>query len=87
MKSTIISKSKPAPGFNVKSYNKQSVKSGNDFKRNSKVIKLSGIQDADQRSSNEYNKRVSTVKPKPMSMTYGGSKGNKGVTIYRKGKV
>jgi len=87
MKSTYMSKSNPNPGFDVKTYSKQTTKAGKDFKRHSKVIKLSGIQDADQRSSNEYNKRVSTVKPKPMGMTYGGSKGNKGVTIYRKGKA
>jgi len=86
MKSTIISKSNPGPGFDVKSYSKQTDKAANKFKRNSKVIKLSGIQDKDQRSSNEYNTRVSTVKPKPMSMTYGASKGNKGTTIYTKGK-
>jgi len=79
--------SKPSPGFSAKVYSKESTKRGNDFKRNSKVIKLSGIQGKDQRSSNEYNTRVSTVKLKPMGATYGGSKGNKGVTIYRKGKA
>ncbi len=87
MKSTYMSKSNPGPGFDTKSYSKQIGKATGKFKRNSKVIKLSGIQDKDQRSSNEYNTRVSTVKLKPMGMTYGGSKGNKGVTIYRKGKA
>jgi hypothetical protein len=87
MKSIYMSKSKPSPGFDVKSYNKQTTKAGKDFKRNSKVIKLSGIQGKDQRGSNEYTTRVSTVKLKPREMTYGGSKGNKGVTIYRKGKA
>ena len=79
--------SKPSPGFSAKAYSKESTKRGNDFKRNSKIIKLSGIQSKDQRGSNEYNTRVSTVKLKPREMTYGASKGNKGVTIYRKGRA
>jgi hypothetical protein len=87
MKSIAISKSKPVPGYDAKVYAKQSTKAGKKFQRNSKVIKLSGIQDSDQRSSNDYYTRVSTVKPKPMSMTYGGSKKGKGVTIIRKGRA
>jgi hypothetical protein len=88
MKSTIISKSNPGPGFDTKTYSKQANKAVNKFKRNSKVIKLSGIQDKDQRSSNEYTTRVLTGKRlKPMNATFGASKGNKGVTIYKKGKA
>ena len=85
MKSEYLSKT-PTPGFNVKTYSKQVGKATDKFKRNSKVIKLSGIQGKDQRSSNEYNTRVMKGKSKPMSMTYGASKDNKGITIYKKGK-
>jgi len=87
MKSVTISK-KPSPGFDVNAYHKATTKTGKDFQRKSKVIKLSGIQGKDQRGSNEYTTRVSTVKQKPMSMTYGGStKGGKGTTIYKKVKL
>jgi hypothetical protein len=85
MKSEYLSK-KPAPGFDVKAYAKTTTKSGKKFQRNSKVIKMPGIQGNDQRSSGEYTTRISTVKQKPMSMTYGGTRSGKGVTIYKKGK-
>jgi len=85
MKSEYLTK-KPTPGFDVKAYAKTTTKAGKDFQRKSKVIKLSGIQGKDQRSSNEYNKRVSTERLKPMSVTLGASKDNKGITIYKKGK-
>jgi len=85
MKSEYLPKS-PSPGFDTKTYAKKIGKATSNFKRHSKVIKLSGIQDKDQRSSNEYSTRVMTGKSKPMSMTYGGSKKGKGVTIYKKGK-
>jgi hypothetical protein len=85
MKSEYLPKS-PSPGFSVKSYAKATTKAGKKFQRNSKVIKLSGIQSKDQRSSGEYTTRVSTVKHKPMGMTYGGTKKGKGTTIYKKGK-
>ncbi len=85
MKSVTISKS-PSPGFNTKDYAKKVNKAVGNFKRHSKVIKLSGIQGKDQRGSNEYTKRVMTGTNKPMSMTYGASKNNKGTTIYKVGK-
>jgi hypothetical protein len=88
MKSEYMSKGKPSPGgFNANAYNKQSIKAGNKIKRNTKVIKLSGISSGDQRASGEYTARVSTKKLKPMSMTYGSNKGSKGTTIYRRGKI
>ena len=81
MKSEYMSK---PPGFDAKTYSKQTTKAVNNFKRNSKVIKLSGTQAKDQRSSNEWTTRVLTGKRlKPKSMTYGV----KNSTIYRKGKA
>lgn len=78
---------KQSPGFSTKMYKKQVEKATDKFKDNTKVVKLTGIQSKDQRSSNEYNTRVGVVKPKPRSVTYGASKGNKGTTVYKKGKV
>ena len=75
--------SKP-PGFDAKTYSKQTTKAVNKFKNNSKVVKLTGIQAKDQRSSNEYTTRVLTGnRLKPKSMTYGV----KNTTIYKKGKA
>jgi len=60
----------------------------NKFKDNSKVVKISAIQDKDQRSSNTYTTRVLTgANKKPMAITYGVSKGNAGATVYKKGKA
>ncbi len=68
-----------------KSYKKQAAKAVKTFKKNSKEVKLSGIQESDQRSSYSYNTRVLDTKDKKAkSMTYGGSRKGIAATIYKK---
>ena len=74
----------PAAGFDVNSFAKTVSKLGKDFQRKSKPVNQSGIQSEDQRSSNNYVARAAYTNSKPKDMTYGGSKANKGTTIYKK---
>jgi len=71
-------------GFNPKKYASKTTKIGKDYQKKTKVVKESGIQSKDQRSSQEYNSRVYKGSNKPMAMTYGASKSGKGTTIYKK---
>jgi hypothetical protein len=78
----------PQKGFDTRSYSRATKAAVKDFKNSTKVVKISAIQDKDQRSSNEYNKRVPIGgKNSAKSMTYGTSKNNKGTTTYTKGKA
>lgn len=88
MKSESLPKSNPpSTGFNASAYAKQSTKAGKKFQRTSIITKYPAIQSKDRRSSHEWTSRVKKGNYKPKSITLGGSKGNKGVTIYKKGKV
>lgn len=78
---------KQSPGFSTKAYSRQVEKITDNYKKNTRVVKYPAIQDSDQRSSQEFNTRVSTVKHAPKSMTYGASKNGKGTTVYKKGKA
>lgn len=76
----------PKGALSAKAQNSATTKMGKDYQSKTKVVKTSGIQSKDQRSSSEYNTRVYKGANKPMSMTYGASKSGKGTTIYKKGK-
>lgn len=71
-------------GFNAKKHAAKTAKITKDYRKKTKVVKESGIQSKDQRSSNEYNSRVYKGENKPMAMTYGASKSGKGATVYKK---
>lgn len=72
-------------GFNPKKYKRHTAKAVRNFKSNSTVVKHNAMQEKDGRSSSEWTTRVmKPTKSKPKSMTYGGTKGGKGATIYVK---
>jgi hypothetical protein len=76
----------PKPGFNVKKYDRASTKSGNNYKKNSRLIESPAINPLQRSSLTLEKKRIPTQKFKPMGMTYGGSSKGKGITkvVYRK---
>ena len=75
-------------GFSAKKQQAVTSKIGKQYQKKTKVVKTHGIQEKDQRSSNEYNTRVYKETPKKaMAMTYGATnKAGKGTTVYKKGK-
>lgn len=80
-----MNKPKRPKGFSASRYDKQSTKAGKKIQRTTKLVTAPAIQDYDQRASSVLNqRRVSTVKPKPMAMTYGSSKAGKGATKYKR---
>jgi hypothetical protein len=76
----------PPKGFDTRMYTKAANKAASTYRKNSKEVPLSGIQAKDQRSSMDYSTRVPKSSHKPMSVTYGATKNNKGTTVYKVGK-
>jgi hypothetical protein len=74
----------PAPkGFDAKKYDKKSTKVGRKIQKSTKLVSSPGINTM-QRAGDILQKRVSTAKLKPMGMTYGSNKNDKGTTKHIK---